>query len=226
MMRRAMTMIEVIFAIVIIAISIMAIPSMMEISSKATKGVTIDDDILKRMSGELTKIFQTRWDGHYLLPEGNGALLLNPNTADLNCSRGSGGVFYRLNLASMMPCSDQNASAIPSPGNKNLQQGIEQINDINDTFNIADATGTVLYHVPVTYRVSYVNSTVSPSNSSSNTVTATWVLGSSGDMTPAPSSLTVPTHLKRIVATASSTTSADTPDVNITLTFFKSNKGN
>lgn len=215
-MRSAMTMIEVIFAIVIIAISIMAIPSMMEISSKATKGVTIDDDILKRMSGELTKIFQTRWDGHYLLPEGNGALLLNPNTADLNCSRVEGGTWYRLNLATKMTCSDQNASAIPAMGNGNLQNGIEQINKVaNLQFDI-NTTGGELYHVPIKYEVSYVESNVTIFG---NTAVATWVLGSSGNMNPNPSGVS---HLKRIVATASGAN----PDVNITLTFFKSNKGN
>ena len=219
-MRSAMTMIEVIFAIVIIAISIMAIPSMMEISSKATKGVTIDDDILKRMSGEMVKIFQTRWDGHYLLPEGNGALLLNPNTADLNCLRVEGGTWYRLNLATKMTCSDQNASAIPAMGNGNLQNGIEQINNVAGLQFEVNATSGESYIVPIIYQVSYVDSNISPSDSSSNTATATWVLGSSGDMTPSASG--TQTHLKRIVATASGTA----PDVNITLTFFKSNKGN
>lgn len=219
-MRKAMTMIEVIFAIVIIAISIMAIPSMMEISSKATKGVTVDDDILKRMSGELTKIFQTRWDGNYTMASDSGPLLLNPNTADLNCSRGGGGVLYRLNPASMLQCSDKNASAIPATGTGNLQNGIEQINNVAGLQFEVNATGGESYLVPVTYQVSYVNSTVSPSDSSSNTVAATWVLGSSGSMTPSASG--TQTHLKRIVATASGTA----PDVDITLTFFKSNKGN
>lgn len=223
-----MTMIEVIFAIVIIAISIMAIPSMMEISSNATKGVTVDDDILKRMSGELTKIFQTRWNKDYNASD-SGPFLLNPNTGDLNCSERTvngillSGIFFRDNNASMMPCSDKNASAIPTPGNGNLQQGIEQINDINDTFEI-NATGGESYRVPITYKVSYVDSNITPSDSSSNTVAATWVLGSSADMNASAS--TTKTHLKRIVARASSATSADTPDVNITLTFFKSNKGN
>jgi len=216
-MRKGMTMIEVIFAIVIIAISIMAIPSMMELSSKATKGVTIDDDILKRMSGELTKIFQTRWDGNYS-SQGSGPLWIAG--ADLNCSRGGGSVWYRENNASLVQCNDLNASpamaATPVVGNKNLQQGIEQINDINDTFEV-NATGGESYRVPITYRVSYVNSTVAVSG---NTAAATWVLGSSGSMTPSASG--TQTHLKRIVATAS----GNSPDVNITLTFFKSNKGN
>jgi prepilin-type N-terminal cleavage/methylation domain-containing protein len=226
MMRKAMTMIEVIFAIVIIAISVMAIPSMMEISSKATKGVSVDDDILKRMSGELTKIFQTRWDGNYI-PSVLDLTELKPlwiaTVPDLNCSRGSGNDWYRLNPASSKLCNDLNASpamaATPATGDGNLTAGIEKINNFNYNFEVNATTGDS-YHVPVTYQVSYVNSTVSPSDSSSNTVTATWVLGSSGSMTPSASG--TQTHLKRIVATASGAN----PDVNITLTFFKSNKGN
>jgi len=218
-MRKGMTMIEVIFAIVIIAISIMAIPSMMELSSKATKGVTIDDDILKRMSGELTKIFQTRWDGNYS-SQGSGPLWIAG--ADLNCSRGGGSVWYRLNPASSVQCNDLNASpamtATPATGDGNLIAGIERINNFNYNFEV-NTTGGELYHVPITYEVSYVASTISPSDSSSNTVSATWVLGSSANMNPSPSGVS---HLKRIVATSSGAS----PDVNITLTFFKSNKGN
>lgn len=219
-MRSGMTMIELIFAIVVIAISIVSIPSMMSIASQATKGITVDDDVLKRMAGEMVKVFQTRWDGNYVLAEGNGPLLIT-TTNDLNCSPRAGSTLsYRLNPDSMVQCNEINASpsAIPPTGSGNLQNGIEQINNFPYDL-VINAGGGELYRVPITYQVSYVDSTVSPSDSSSNTVNATWRLGSSSDMNPNPSGAT---HLKRVVARCA----GNAPDVDISLTFFKSNKGN
>lgn len=216
-MRKGMTMIELIFAIVVIAISIVSIPSMMSVASQATKGITVDDDVLKRMAGEMVKVFQTRWDGNYG-PSDSGVLLIT-STNDLNCSpRPGSAMYYRLNPDSMVQCNENNAtpSAIPNAGAfVDLRLGIEQIN--NFTYNLdINAGGGELYHVPITYAVGYVDSTV---NVNGNTATAIWRLGSSSDMNPNPSGTT---HLKRVVARCV----GNAPDVDISLTFFKSNKGN
>lgn len=218
-MRSGMTMIELIFAIVVIAISIVSIPSMMSVASQATKGITVDDDVLKRMAGEMVKVFQTRWDGNYVFAEGNGPLLIT-TTNDLNCSPRAGSTLsYRLNPDSMVQCNENNASplmpATPPTGSGNLQNGIEQINNFPYDL-VINAGGGELYRVPITYQVSYVDSTV---NVNGNTATATWRLGSSSDMNPNPSGTT---HLKRVVARCA----GNAPDVDISLTFFKSNKGN
>lgn len=93
-MRPAMAMIELIFAIVIIAISVMTIPSMMSVADKASKGMAIDDDVMARLSGWVLDKFQARWDGNYGA-SGSGALNID-TMEDLNCSRGIGNVRYRI----------------------------------------------------------------------------------------------------------------------------------
>ena len=84
-MRSAMAMIELIFAIVIIAISIISIPTMILVADKATKQITIDDDVMSRLAGWTIDKFQARWDGNYSA-SGSGPLWIT-TTADLNCSR-------------------------------------------------------------------------------------------------------------------------------------------
>lgn len=229
-MRNGMTMIELIFAIVIIAISIISIPSIMAVATQASKGVTVDDDLLKRMLGETIKIFQTRWDGHYD-PSDSKLLLMSPNTGDLHCSErivGSG-MLFRDNNDSIVQCRDSNdtnaspsMAATPPTGTGNLQSGIEQIHHFPNLVLEVNASGET-YSVPITYEVSYVDSTISPSDSSSNTATATWRLGSSANMSPNSSGSQ--THLKRVVAHCTPGNTNDV-DVDIALTFFKSNKGN
>lgn len=217
-MRPAMTMIELIFAIVIIAISIMTIPSMMAVANNASKITVIDDDVLSRLSGWLTDKFQARWDRNYRA-SGSGPLWI-VGTADLNCSRGSGNVWYRKNSESSLQCNDLNTSpsVIPTPSlDGNLSKGIEQLNGGRETITVAPSGGTP-YSVTATYAVRYVNDSFNYPGAG-NTATATWRLGSSDNMSP-DGSTNAATHLKRIVARF------DSPDSNITLTFFKSNKGN
>ncbi|MDD5716424.1 MAG: type II secretion system protein [Sulfuricurvum sp.] len=218
-MRSAMAMIELIFAIVIIAISIMTIPSMMNIADNATKKAVIDDDIIPRLSGWVFDKFQARWDQNYQTG-GSGPLIMNPDTGDLNCTRNGR---YRWgsdeNITSMECNTAANPSVIPAPGDGNVSQGIEQLNGGSETISVT-ATGGVTYSVDATYSVRYVDSTVVRNG---NTETAVWRLGSSGDMVPDGSvgtAMNTRTHLKRVV------TRFESPDTNITLTFFKSNKGN
>ncbi len=220
--RPAMTMIELIFAIIIIAISILSIPSMMMVANDASKIAMIDDDVLSRLSGWLIDKSQARWDGNYRASD-SGPLWI-AGTADLNCSRGSGNVWYRKNSDSTVQCDDQNRtpSVIPSPqGSGILANGIEQLNGGSETISVTPAGGTP-YSVTATYAVRYVTDSFNYPGAG-NTATATWRLGSSASMAPDGSLGTNAndrTHLKRIV------TRFDSLDTNITLTFFKSNKGN
>lgn len=221
-MRLAMTMIELVFAIVIIAISIVTIPSMMSVANNASKGVMIDEDVMERLGGWVLDKFQGRWDRNYLA-SGSGPLVMNPDRGDLNCSRAGG---YRIGSDENISSMKCNMAAFPSvipavagnnPGQAdgNISHGIEQLNNGSETIAINAANGMV-YNVTATYSVAYVDSTVTPLTGS-NIQTATWILGSSANMNPFPSGTS---HLKRIV------TRFDSPDVNITLSFFKSNKGN
>jgi X-X-X-Leu-X-X-Gly heptad repeat protein len=213
-MRHAMAMIELIFAIVVIAISIISIPMMVAVADKASKGVIIDDDVMSRLSGWTLDKFQARWDGNYSASN-SGALVFNPDSGDLNCTRDG---MYRWgsdeNVSSMQCNMLLNPSAIPASGSGVLADGIEQLNGGSETLAIS-----ATYDVNASYAVSYVDSTVAPL-SGSNTQTATWRLGSSNIMSPSASATS--THLKRVVTRFRDTeTSTD-----IVLTFFKSNKGN
>lgn len=213
-MRCAMAMIELIFAIVIIAISVITIPTMMSVADKASKSMAIDEDVMARLSGWTIDKFQARWDGNYSA-SGSGALNIAA-IVDLNCSRAGG---YRIgseeNISSMQCNMTAPPSAIPSTGSGILADGIEQLNNGTEPISITSADGTS-YNITATYKVAYVDSTVATSG---NTQTAIWVLGSSVNMNPSPSGTS---HLKRIVTRFNN----DTLGVDTTLTFFKSNKGN
>lgn len=220
-MRPAMAMIELIFAIVIIAISVISIPTMVSVADKAVKQMTVDDDAMSRLAGWTIDKFQARWDGNYSA-SGSGPLWIT-TTTDLECSRGAGAVWYRINPDSTVQCDvdETPPSVIPVSGDGNLTKGIEQLNHGNDgdgePITMTAASGES-YTITATYEVRYVDSTVAITG---NTATATWVLGSSTSMAP-DGSLTVPTHLKRVVTRFQD----NALGVNTTLTFFKSNKGN
>ncbi len=218
-MRHAMAMIELIFAIVIIAISIMSIPSMMYVAEASTKRLLIDEDVMIRLAAQTRDKFQARWDGRYeanvsKIPMSYTSAI--PTMSDLNCSRLDGASYYRLNPDSMTECNiTQLPSAIPAPGDGNVSKGIEQLNGGTETINVTASTGEV-FGVSGTYRVAYVNSAVVMNG---NVASATWRLGSSGNMNPSPSADA--THLKRVVVRFFD----DDLGTDATLTFFKSNKG-
>jgi hypothetical protein len=211
-----MAMIELIFAIVVIAISLLSIPSMMAVAAQSSKGSVIDEDVMSRLSGWVMDKSQARWDGNYSA-SGSGPLWI---PGDLNCtSRGSGNVWYRVNADSTVQCDDQNrtpSAILSSYPDGNLSRGIERLNGGSENLEI-NTTSAESYTITASYAVSYVPSTVSVSG---NTATATWVLGSSTAMEPSPS--VAATHLKRVVTRFSD------PDTqtDMVLTFFKSNKGN
>jgi len=211
-MRFAMTMIELVFAIVIIAISVITIPSMMSVANNASKGVMIDEDVMERLGGWVLDKFQGRWDGNYSASD-SGPLNIS-TMKDLNCSRTGG---YRIgsdeNISSMKCNMAAWSDTIPAQGDGNISLGLEQLNGGSETIEIGVING-VVHNVTATYSVAYVDSTVTTAG---NAQTATWILGSSATMNPSPSGTS---HLKRVV------TRFDSPDVNITLSFFKSNKGN
>lgn len=213
MKRPAIAMIELIFAIVIIAISVLSIPSILAVANNASKGILIDEDILIRLSGEIIRVSQARWDQNSTAPEFRPLLI----TGDLECTRTDGAAFYRVNPDSTLPCSSASPSmpTAPTDGDLNLTKGIEQLH--NQSYNL-EINATNIYTIPITYQVSYVEATTSAINAG-GVASATWTLGSSADMNPSPSN--AQTHLKRIVVNAGSTNT----DTNMTLTFFKSNVG-
>jgi hypothetical protein len=236
-MRFAMAMIELIFAMVIIAISIITIPTMMNISGDASKRLIIDDDVISRLHAQLIDKFQARWGGEYNvdLNASNPTYISSLNdVSDLNCSRPSGaGKGYRLNPDSNLECNlTQIPQAIPQfstlhggTADGNVSKGFEMLNDGTETLRITASTGEVV-DINATYNVRYVDSNITPDNHTSNIVTATWRLGSSGTIDANNSGKlgtaeSERTHLKRIVVRFwNSALGVDT-----TLSFFKSNIG-
>lgn len=221
-MRPAMAMIELIFAIVVIAISVISIPMMISVADKASKQISVDDDVMSRLAGWTIDKFQARWDGNYSA-SGSGPLWIT-GTPDLNCSRGAGNVWYRANPNSSVQCDPLNRapSAIPTiAGNGagqadgNLSKGIEMLNAGSEPITITAASGES-YVVNANYSVSYVNAAVLVN---ANTSTAAWTLGSSTAMSPGA---TGTSHLKRVVLRFNN---PNLPTDTV-LTFFKSNKGN
>jgi len=219
--RRGMAMIELIFAIVIIAISVMTIPSMMSVANNASKVVAIDEDVMARLQGWAMDKFQARWDGNYTA-SGSGPLVMNPNTGDLNCTRNGGYRWGSDENVSSMQCNmamfNLWDTSIPTPSTDgNLSLGIEQLNGGSEPITITPTGGTP-YDVTATYEVDYVPSSVT--QVTPNTQSAAWILGSSNSMnTNATGTLS---HLKRVVIRFND----PTLDTDVVLTFFKSNKGN
>lgn len=215
-MRSAMAMIELIFAIVIIAISVITIPSMMSVANNASKGMMIDEDILKRMMGEIIKVSQARWDQNLTAPDFSPLLVAGDLPCNIDPLRGAG--TYRSNPDSGMMCSNNSPmmAATPVNGDLNLSRGLEQLHNREYNMTVTTSNSATVYQIPIKYNVSYVTATTSVLNAA-GTATATWQLGSSANMNPGASA--AQTHLKRIVVNSTSSNS------NMTLTFFKSNVG-
>jgi len=209
----AMAMIEVIFAIVIIAISVMTIPSMMNIADNTSKGTMIDEDVLKRMTEEIIKVSKARWDQNYQDDANNSEAQFNVLQISNECWNDNG-IWKRKNPDSAMMCEINTSlpSSIPSSGDLNLTKGIEQLNGKNYTMSVNNGT----YTIPVAYQVGYADSTMALSGT---TGTATWTLGSSSSMNAGFT--TGPTHLKEVVVH----TVDASRNIDMTLTFFKSNVG-
>ncbi len=209
-MRKAMAMIELIFAIVIMAIAVMTIPSMMNIAANATKGMTIDEDVMSRMAGWTIDKFQARWDVNYAVIDSPVLWIA--------------GVCNVANPSSATQCDPLNRAPGFVSGatytNGDTSQGIERLNGGTETVTISPASGGNPYGVTATYSVSYVPDALL--TVVGNVATTTWTIGSSGNMNPSPAGGA--TNLKRIVTRFNSPVTD--LDVDTTLTFFKSNKGN
>lgn len=215
-MRPAMAMIELIFAIVIIAISVISIPSMISVAGQSAKQIAIDDDVMSRLTGWTIDKFQARWDGNYSA-SGSGPLVISGDT-DLPCNRAVGSDWYRQNNESLVPCDPLgNPPSAIIGGDGNLTKGIEQLNGGSEPIVITAASGET-YTITATYAVDYVSSALDGAPVG-NTATATWTLGSSTMMSPGAGGTS---HLKRVVTRFSN----NALGVDTTLTFFKSNKGN
>ncbi|MDD3597865.1 hypothetical protein [Sulfuricurvum sp.] len=231
--RSAMAMIELIFAIVIIAISVITIPTMMSIAGESAKGALIDDDVIARLSAQTIDKFQARWGGEYDVNstrEPKAYISNLSSVSDLNCSRTLGALYYRANPDSSMECNvSQIPLAIPSTAgngvgdaNGSVEWGLEMLNGGTETLSVTSSTGESI-DINATYNVRYVSAAIVQNG---NTETATWTLGSSGTIGNDNGGQlgTVEadrTHLKRVVVRFWN----NALNIDNTMTFFKSNQG-
>lgn len=220
-MRKAIAMIELIFAIVVIAISVVTIPTMMAIANNSNKTMVLDDDVMLRLKSETLEIFQSRWDGNYGLDENSSmGRIVNTASGNYECDDDD---FKRKNKLTTRLCSDTNltASAIPNSGSGDVRNGIEQLNgfyqDVIEIVTTDTSLGAESIDIDVEYGVSYVSD-----NSVSDlghTRKFEWRLGASGTLNPAPAAGT--TNLKRVAVNFKN----EDLGVGTTLSFFKSNIG-
>ena len=89
-------------------------------------GMMVDEDILKRLSGEIVKVSQARWDQNSLPPDFRPLQI----AGDLPCNRPDplgGSAVFRANPDSSMACAAGGPAmaAAPAAGSLNLSQGIE-----------------------------------------------------------------------------------------------------
>lgn len=214
-MRSAIAMIELIFAIVIIAISILTIPRVVTIAGNASNVLLNKENVVHELARVANDKFQSRWDANYT--NMNTAPLQLVGMADLNCSAAGGTrrIGY-IQGSSFLTCS---AVGIPSTilalGDGNVSHGIEQLNGGTEKIRITNTS----YDINASYHVRYVPSGLATTNE--NNVTAVWTLGSVTTPNPADGSLNPNSHLKRIVIVFS-----EAGGTQAVLTFFKSNKGN
>lgn len=223
-MRKAIAMIELIFAIVVIAISVITIPTMMAVSNNANKTMILDDDAMIRLKSIATEKFQARWDGSYILDRNDTQTwyisVLPINSGDFNCTDGKRAVGSA--LKTNRDCNmSQIAHDIPLPkGSGDVSDGIEQVNGGTETIEIqrSDGNSTAYYEMNAAYSVRYVPFNLD--KSTPHMIRAKWTLGSSTSLNVGGST-TANSHLKRVSIRFFN----DDLGVDTTLSFFKSNIG-
>lgn len=190
-------MIELIFAIVVVAIVMLTVPMIIRVMNQSQE-LSLGQELFAKMYAQAQRKSMNPWDW------GVSSIVLNPNdtngtilmvgSTDLNCSRSVGLSVYRDNNISTRECNQViAASAIPAhDGNLSGMWGIEQYNDesytVHDPIN-GDYTVTIM----VSYADDGDDWTVAGHTGHYATV---WTLGD--DASPSGAGTTV-SHLKRIV---------------------------
>lgn len=220
-------MIELIFAIVVVAIVMLTIPMIIRVMNQSQE-LAVGQEIFAKMYAQAQRKSMNPWDRSVSdivrnPANTNGTILIVNNAAaiDLSCIRQVGTTFYRENNISTRECNQAllAASAIGN-GDMNGTLGIEHYN--NTTYNVNDpVNGNYQVHIVV----GYVSSDVANRNAANQT--ATWVLGSDTTPTGATAAANA-THLKRVVMRFIKIDDAGNPVTTVpvtTFTFFMSNIG-
>ncbi len=217
-MRKAATMLELIFAIVIIGIAVMSIPTMLTQSSTAIL-TTVQQEAIMAASTQIGNVISHPWDQNQTDPEQNGGYIkvVNVNTAsaddeldmDSNITRTRKGHFLgdkrRKFYQNSAPTSEANLGSEGGElndiddfigNNQVLVQGNAAGNDYIRTYNV---------NIDVDYISDAANYTQNPLNVTIN-----------------QAAVANPTNIKLITVVV---TSNDDPNLQIQLSTFASNIG-
>lgn len=221
-------MIELIFAIVVVAIVMLTIPMIIRVMNQSQE-LSLGQEIFAKMYAQAQRKSMNPWDQNVsriiLNPmDTNGTILLvNNGAADLNCSRQVGSTFYRDNNISTRECNQAflAASAILNNGDRNGTSGIEHYNDT--TYTVPDSlNGNYQIHIVVAYVGDGADDIVH-----NGLYATTWQLGDSASPSGAATAANA-THLKRVVMRFTRVDNAGNPIATMpvtTFTFFMSNIG-
>lgn len=210
-------MIELIFAIVVVAIVMLTIPMIIRVMNQSQE-LSVGQEIFAKMYAQAQRKSMNPWDqnvSNVILTDSTDGTILHINgVADLNCSRSVGSSLYRENNISTRECNQAflAASAITN-GDANGTLGIEHYN--NTSITIVDpVNGNYTANIAVSY---VDDGDDTPHNGHYST---TWFLGD--DAAPSGSG-SAPSHLKRVVMRFSKPDNTTIPVT--TFTFFMSNIG-
>jgi len=218
-------MIELIFAIVVVAIVMLTIPMIIRVMNQSEE-LSLGQEIFAKMYAQAQRKSMNPWDENvtnllFNFPADGTVLMINA-TDDLNCSRQIGTNLYRENNISTRECNQ--ALLTPSAiinGDKNGTLGIEHYN--NTTYTVKDTlNGDYQVHIVVAYVDDGDKDIVHNGN-----YTTTWEIGNDTSPSGATAAANA-THLKRVVMRFTRLDGSSNPVPSIpvtTLTFYMSNIG-
>ncbi len=177
MVKRAFTLIELIFAIVVMAIAFLAIPQLFEISSANIEEVLKDEATFQGM--KTAKTIQTYyWDENSLNSDGNYTYILDVQSGDSELDRYS--TVYRLGnliLAKKRKFYEATTYASSTLGSEATDVIYDDIDDFNNqeeniTSSLIDMiVKTQVYYIDdrATYSSNTINKTISTTRKSRST---------------------------------------------------------
>lgn len=218
-----MGMIELIFSIVIIGVTLLSIPAMMTVMNRSSQ-LALNDEVYGKIYAMAQRKALNPWDKSVMdglaASEIGTIARIAGDTGSLRCGRMDGNSSYRLVPYSMRQCNENTSRSVSMPitpltGDGNGSKGIEAFNNVVENLTLTSGTQDLNYTIK--YSVDYVNDSATQDLIDPSRMRAQWSVkaANAGSVTHAQS------HLKRISITYSSPLS-NTPSV---YTFFMSNIG-
>ncbi|MDF1874204.1 type II secretion system protein [Sulfurimonas sp. SAG-AH-194-I05] len=141
--RYAFTMIELIFAIVIISIAMLSLPMMSQITSKNIENSLVQEAIFAA-STELNQIVTFYWDASSM--EGNSPLSRVVWTSNTDCDPVTKKRYGHINQPYHRRCTDGNFTALPATNTSDANiNDLDDLSHANESIYIGDATSSTGY---------------------------------------------------------------------------------